>query len=311
MTKRLLAALLALALTLSLAAGCATAPTQEADGRLRVVCTLFPPYDFTRQIAGDAVDVTLLLSPGEECHAFEPTPKDILDIQNCDLFLYGGGESEAWVEDILASVGGDVHALALMDCVKTVTEETLPGMQAAGEADGAQDEHVWTSPRNAARICEALCGELCALDTANAAVYTAACAAYTAQLDALDAAFREAVDAGARRELVFADRFPFRYFADDYGLTCRAAFPGCENNAEASAATVASLIDWVREEKIPVVLYIEFSNQKLADTLCEAAGAQKRLFHSCHNVTAAEFSGGATYLSLMTDNLTVLKEALA
>lgn len=315
--SRFFAALLALVL-LGGMSGCAARTPQPNDGRLRVVCTLFPPYDFVRQIAGDAVDLTLLLAPGQECHSYEPTPRDILAIQDCDLFIYGGGESESWVVDMLDAIEGERRVLSLLDCVDAVEEEHPEGANAGhiahahGDEDEPEyDEHVWTSPRNAARIAARIADELCALDGDRAAAYRAAAADYTTQLDALDAQFRAAVTNGARRTLVFADRFPFRYFADEYGLQCLAAFPGCESNAEPSTATVARLIDRVRDERIPVVLTIEFSNGKLADTIGEATGAQKREFHSCHNLTAAEFAAGESYLSLMQKNLAVLKEALA
>lgn len=302
--KRIFSALLIAALLLSLC-GCA-AVSDKANDRLTVVCTLFPPYDFVRQIAGDAVEVSLLLDPGQECHTYEPTPKDIVDIQNCDLFLYGGGESEAWVEDILASVGDGVRTMPLMDGVDLMEEA-----HDHDHEDAAYDEHVWTSPRNAVTLTQRITDALCELDEANAAAFRAAAADYTAQLTALDTQFAAAVAEGQRHTLVFADRFPFRYFADTYDLTCTAAYTGCDSHAEPSAATVTALIDQVQAEAIPVVLYVEFSNQQLADTVCEATGAEKRLFHSCHNVTAEEFAAGATYLSLMEQNLAVLKEALA
>lgn len=313
------AAVLLTIVLLSGAAGCA-ARTQPTDDRLQVVCTLFPPYDFVRQIAGDAVNVTLLLAPGQECHSYEPTPRDILAIQDCDLFIYGGGESEHWVVDMLDAIDGERRVLSLLDCVDAVEEEHPEGAKAGHAAhhhehdhedEPEYDEHVWTSPHNAAHIVARIADELCALDSGSAAAYRAAAADYTAKLDTLDAQFRAAVDTGVRRTLVFADRFPFRYFADEYGLQCLAAFPGCESNAEPSAATVARLIDRVRDEEIPVVLTIEFSNGKLADTIGEATGAQKREFHSCHNLTAAEFNAGESYLSLMQKNLSVLKEALS
>lgn len=301
--KRILSLLLAAVLVLSLS-GCAALPTNN-DDRLQVVCTLFPPYDFVRQVAGEAVAVTLLLDPGQESHTYEPTPKDIVTIQNCDLFICGGGESEAWVADILASIGEDVRVLKLMDCV------TLDEDAHEHDHEHEADEHVWTSPKNAVRIVGHITDALCALDTAHADALRAAASDYTAQLGALDKQFQETVDNAARRHFVFADRFPFRYFADAYGLSWDAAYQSCDSHAEPSAATVTALIDRVKAEKIPVVLYIEFSNQQLADTLCEATGATKRLFHSCHNVTADELAAGATYLSLMTDNLSVLKEALS
>lgn len=290
--------------------GCADHPDSASGDKLQILCTVFPAYDFARQIAGDRAEVTLLLSPGQESHTFEPTAKQMAAIERADLFLYVGGESETWVQKLLQE--RTAPSLAMLTCVTALTEETVEGMESDDHGDEAAevDEHVWTSPQNAIQIVAAITDTLCRLSPSDEYAFRAAEDIYTAKLQALDTAFRETVDAAATRTLVFADRFPFRYLADAYGLTYYAPFAGCAHEAEPSAATVAFLIDTVRKQQVPVVLYIEFSNQKIADVLCEATGAQKRLFHSCHNVTADELADGADYLSLMTANLAVLKEAL-
>jgi zinc transport system substrate-binding protein len=472
----------------------------SSNGAVRVVTTIFPPYDFVREIGGGKVNLTMLLPPGAESHSFEPSPRDIISIQNSDVFIYNGGESDAWVDRILSSIDmGNKKIIRLMDCVEVVEEEIVEGMQEEdddhhhdedfGPADvkdrslaewngqwisihlamrdpsfepyyearsevlelnlaetredyvkhwrtdypeisisgnrvtfrgnggtisadyqargyqvvetssGAHrvwfnyetntpsvprriiindhgykpresgeededghplhfhlkygnesvadlvadsgwvptyfpagipasiqaevmighsapaeeeeyDEHVWTSPANAKLIVRAISDVLCELDGANAPVYRDNTAAYLKKLDELDRAFRETVGRGTRKTLIFGDRFPFRYFADAYGLSYFAAFPGCSTETEASAATVAFLIDKVRQEKIPVVFHIELSNEKIADTICEETGARKRLFHAAHNVSKREFDGGATYLEVMTKNIETLREAL-
>ncbi len=293
MIRRVIALLLAICCLLG-CAGCAAGG--KADDKLTVICTVFPPYDFVRAIAPEAA-VSILLPPGQETHSYEPTPRDIVDIQNCDLFVYVGGESDAWVEDMLTSMDKTPEILTLLD--------------GAGLSPGREaDEHVWTSPEHAGHIVEALEDALCRLHPAEADAIHANAEAYIAKLKRLDEQFFEAAQGGARRTLVFADRFPFRHFTDRYGLRAESAYEGCDHSAEPSAAAIAALTDTVKRENIPVVLHIEFSNQKLADTVCEATGAEKRLFHSCHNVTKAELESGITYLSLMTQNLTVLKEAL-
>ena len=261
----------------------------------------------------------LLLPPGAESHSYEPTPKDIIEIQNCDVFIYVGGESDAWIEDILSSMDTSQKQLvALMDCVDTVEEETVEGMQAEGHAheEGAAeqeaeyDEHVWTSPKNAILIVEKIANELSLLDDSNSEAYQSASTDYIEKLKVLDSSFETVVSSATRNMMIFGDRFPFRYFADAYGLDYYAAFPGCSSETEPSAATVAFLTDKVSEEKLPVVFYIEFSNHKVADAIAEATGAKAMLFHSCHNVSAEELEAGATYLSLMENNVEVLKEAL-
>lgn len=314
--KKFFAILIALSLALSLAA-CGEAP--EADnGGISVVATTFAPYDFARQLVGDMGTVSMLLPPGSESHSYEPTPKDILEIQNADVFIYVGGESDAWVTDVLESVGEGVRAVTLMDCVELLEEETVEGMEAEvhdhehGEQghEAEYDEHVWTSPRNAALICEKIAAALCEADPANASVYNANLAVYSAELAKLDAAFTAIVADGARKTIIFADRFPLLYFARAYGLTYYAAFPGCSEDAEPSAATVAFIIDKVREEDIPVVFHVELANEDMADIVCDETGAVKRQFNACHNVTRAQFDAGVTYLELMWDNVGVLKEAL-
>lgn len=312
--KRLLSILMCAVLALALSA-CGPVQPAEAEG-VSVVATVFAPYDFARQLVGDNGKVTMLLPPGSETHSYEPTPKDILEIQSADVFIYVGGESDAWVADVLESVGEGVRAVTLMDCVELLEEETVEGMEGedAHEGHGHEaeyDEHVWTSPRNAALICEKIAAALCEADPDNASEYNANLAAYRAELARLDAAFTAIVADGARDTIIFADRFPLLYFARAYGLEYYAAFPGCSDDAEPSAATVAFIIDKVREENIPVVFHVELANEDMADTVCDETGAAKRQFNACHNVTRSQFNEGVTYLDLMWENTEVLKEALA
>lgn len=310
------AVLLCCALLAALPA-CAPGAKAPEDGRLQVVATIFPQYDFVRQIAGDLVSLTMLLPPGSESHSFDPTPQDMISVQDCDLFLYIGGPSDAWVETLLSSLEeGGPHTIALIDCVKTLDEELSEGMQ--GEHDHAHDheaplpdEHIWTDPKNAMAMVEEISAQLCALDPDNAGIYQANTASYLEQLTALDQRFHEAVDQGARRTIVMGDRFPFLYLAKAYGLEYFAAFPGCSSETEASPATLTFLIDKVQAEGIPVVFHQELSNEQVADILCESTGAKKLLLHACHGISRDDFEGGATYLSLMEQNADHLKEALS
>jgi zinc transport system substrate-binding protein len=298
---------------------CAPQTTAAKPDGISIVSTVFPSYDFARQItAGTNANVTMLLQPGEEVHSFDPTSQDIIRVQNADLFLYVGGENDTWVENVLSGLDKSVHTFKMMDYVTLYEEELTDGMQPEAEepqAAGAEeetewDEHVWTAPVNAISIVKAMTSELAAIDPDNAATYQANSEAYVKQLEALDQSFRDVVNGAARKTVVFADRFPVRYFVEEFGLQYYAAFPGCSTDTEPSAATLAALIDHVKTEKIPYVFYIEMSNQKMADTVCEETGAQKLLFHTCHNVTKAEFESGATYLSLMQNNVLALKKAL-
>lgn len=318
--KRTLSMLLASLLTAGLLSGCGTAGTQstaDAADKLSIVTTIFPQYDFTRQIVGDHAEVTMLIKPGAESHSFDPTPQDIKKIQNADLFIYTGGENDVWVDGILSSMGeSQPETLKLLDCVPTVTEELVEGMEQAHEEDEAHeeeeevDEHVWTSPQNAMRIVDKIAAVLSEKDAANAADYQANSAAYVEKLRGLDESFRDVVTSGARKTVLFGDRFPFRYLADAYGLKYYAAFSGCSTESEADAATVAFLVDEVKKDQLPVVFTIEFSNGRIADSIADATGAKKLILHSCHNVSAEDMAGGATYLSLMEQNVENLREAL-
>lgn len=302
--KRLIAALLCLCLILC---GCTAQPEKPHDEtKLQIVCTSFPAYDFARELADDRAELTLLIKPGSEVHSYEPTPKDMIRIQESDLFICNGGESEQWAKTLITP---ELNTIYMMGCVDTV-EESADGIYNAENGEPELDEHVWTSPLNAIKISEEICNALCKLDTDNAEEYKTNFTAYKAQLMALDREFRQVIKNSGKHTLVFADRFPMRYFALEYGLNCYAAFPGCSSETEPSAKTVAYLIDRVRENKIPAVLYMEFSNQKMADVICEDTGCKKLPFYSAHSVSAEQFEQGVSYLDLMRINLNSLKEAL-
>lgn len=329
--SKLFSAFIPASVLLLLLSGCASPGTagSEDSGKIRAVATIFPQYDFLRQIGGDHLELTMLLKPGAESHSFEPTPADMITVSQSDLFVYVGGDSDAWVETILESVDvSEKEIVTLMDCVETVAEEDVEGMETHGHAhdyededptaadgdhdheEAEQDEHVWTSPRNAVRIVEKLRDALIAVDPENAGDYTQNAADYIDRLNLLDQEFQETVDTAKRHTIILGDRFPFRYLADAYGLDYYAAFPGCSSESEASAKTIAFLIDKVKEEQIPVVFSIELSNEKMTDSICEATGATKLQLHSCHNVTRDDFEQGITYLDLMERNVQALKEAL-
>ena len=318
--------LLCLLLALSLLGSCGCARSNEPDdGRLQVVCSLFPYYDFVRAIGGDFVNPTLLIPAGRETHSFEPTPLDVITVSRADVFVYNGGESEYWVEEILDSAGAQIGTtVRMMDHVDALEEEIAEGMEGHGhshdhdhEADDdhhheiTYDEHIWTSPTGAKELCRAICDALCSADSAHADTYRANLATYLDELDKLDAAFCDVVARAQRCTLVFGDRFPLLYFCKTYGLDYRAAFHGCAGDTEPSLGTLKYLIDKVRDEGIPVVYTIELSSRKVADAIAETTGAGVATLHSCQTVTRQEFDGGATYLSLMWQNVESLKEGLS
>lgn len=334
--RRIGALLCAVVLAVTLA-GCGAPPVSDS-GKLQVVCTLFPYYDFVRQIGGDDVEVTLLVPAGRETHSFEPTPIDVITVSRADVFVYNGGESELWVEQVLSAAGENIpYRLAMMDEVEGYAEEFVEGMEGADDHDHHHhdhedehdhdhdhetdhddheetieyDEHIWTSPVIAQDLCRALTATLCEADPAHAENFTSRLEDYLTQLTALDETFRTIVAEKQRNVLVFGDRFPLLYFCKEYGLDYRAAFHGCAGDTEPSLATMKYLIDLVNEQHIPVVYTIELSSQKIAEAIAETTGATVATFHSCQTVSRAELDGGATYISLMTANASSLREGLS
>ena len=299
-------------------------PAPDGGERVRVAATIFPPCDFVRQIGGEYVDVVQLLKPGMEPHSYEPSPADIIRIMDSDLFLYAGGESDVWVEEILEGSDRAPVSCSLLDWVDPLEEETSEGMQvkehhhehAEGETDGVHleeteyDEHVWTSPVNAQLLVEQIRDVLISLDPGREEIYEKNAAAYLEELRALDEDYRQMTENAKRKTLVFGDRFPFLYLVRTYGLEYYAAFPGCSGESEPNAATIAFLTDQVEEEGIPVVFQLELSNGRVADAIAEAAGAETEILHSCHTLTVSEAERGETYLSLMRRNLEALRHAL-
>ena len=312
--KRLIAFVLSVVLIFSLVS--CSAP-QKKNSEISIISSIFPSYDFARQITKgvDSVSISMLIIPGTEPHSYEPSVRDMAQIKESDLFIYLGGESDEWVESLLDTFGENgVNTLKMTDCVPLLSEEEKEGMQSGEEhhgeaaAEGENDEHVWTSPKNAILICEKIKDRLCEIDSENADVYTQNFIEYSEKLTELDIEYRKTFSNGGT--LMIADRFPFRYLAAEYGFDYYAAFPGCSTESDPSAATLAFLEKKTREINAKAVFYTEFSSQKVADTLCEATGAEKLMLHSCHNVSLADFENGETYLSLMKKNQENIQEAL-
>lgn len=288
------------------------------DGKLNVVTTIFPAYDFAREVTGEEAEVTMLLQPGTEAHTYEPTPKDIKAIQNCDVFIYTGGENDVWVDDILSTMDTtDMVQIRMVDCVDALKEVELEGIEEHHHEEGEEhehthemDEHVWTSPANAIDIVGTIVEKIADKDSEHAEIYKKNAEAYTNELEELDQKFRTVVSEGKRNTIVFGDRFPILYFAEEYGLSYYAAFPGCASDTEPSAATIAFLSDKVASEAIPVIFKIELSNGKVAETIAESTDTKVCTFETCHNLTREDFEKGETYLTLMERNVETLKEAL-
>lgn len=354
----------------------------SGSGRLKVVTTLFPYYDFVRQVAGNRVELSMVIPAGMDSHSFEPTPKDIRMIQNADILIANGGTMELWVERVLDSFKQEApYTVMMMDHVDTVEEEIVEGMEHSDEGHHHKhvfeeddhddhddheeddhddvhgryddhddvhdryddhdedddhddvhdryddhdedddhdddhhyeieyDEHIWTSPVNAIIMVRTIETVLKEADPQNANFYESSADEYVGKLEQLDQEFRMVRAEAIHDIIIMGDKFPLRYFADEYDLRYRAAFSGCSSDTEPSAKTIAYLIDKIREEKLPAVYYLELSSHRVAEIISEETGAKPLLFHSCHNVTRREFENGVTYLELMEQNVINLREGL-
>ena len=308
--KKIACIMLTICLLAALLAGCGGAPAESGGGKPSVVVTIWPVYDWVLNLLGERAgeyDVRLLLREGVDMHSFQPSVQDMVAVADCDVLVYVGGESDRWIDEVEASDPQQrrVSLLALLGGA-ALDEELSEGMQ--GEADGAPDEHVWLSPKRARVLCRALHETLAALDPKDARYLDAAWESYDAKLAALDEAYERVIAAAAGDTLLVADRFPFRYLAEDYGLKYYAAFPGCEAETEASFQTVSFLAGKLDELQIKTVLIIESGDGRLAETVIAASRDRDQTVRVLHSLQGS--GGGRDYLTIMRENLEVLKEAL-
>lgn len=292
----------------------------NTEYELNIVTTLFPYYDITRAIIGqvEGIGLEMAVAPGQDSHSFEPTPAEIIKMEEADLFIYNGGEIETWVDTVLDSFENNnqtqVEMLEAADGIQLVCAEEHShdehGHEEHEHTHDEMDPHIWTSPANAIVITEVICETLCKIMPEKEETFKKNANDYIKQLEGIDTEIREIVDNGSSKELVFADQFPLIYFANEYGLEYHSAFPGCGHDMEPSVQDICSLIDIVKEENIKAIFHLELSSQKVADTICEDTGAVKLQFNSCHNVSQKQFDEGVTYVELMRENVINLKQAL-
>ena len=290
-----------------------------------IVCTTFPQYDWIRNIIGDDSDkfqLTMLLDQGTDLHSYQPTAEDIAKIADADMFVYVGGESDGWVESALKeATNKDMKVVNMLDALETAVkvEEVVPGMQAEEEEETEEgegpenDEHVWLSLRNAVTLTDALSENIQEIDPANKEDYVENAGKYVDKLNDLDGRYALTISKGKRQAILFGDRFPFRYMADDYGLTYYAAFVGCSAESEASFETITFLAHKVDELKLPVILTIEGADHNIAESIKNATESKNQeilTMNSMQSVTAEDVADGETYLNMMEDNLNVLSQAL-
>ena len=321
--------------------GC-TAKTEKKDkgdntkGKLKIVTTIFPEYDITRAIAKDKVDLELMIKPGVDVHSFTPTPQDIKTVQNSDIFVYGGTEHDKWVENLTKSIDmKNKKVVKLVDGIQQLEEESVDGMKHEHHHDDKKedehnhdhkhekedehnhkgeekelDPHYWTSPKNAIQMVKTITNALVEKDPDNAEFYKENAENYIKQLEGVDKELHDVVDNAKIKKVVIVDRFPFRYLFKDLGLEYRALFSGCSVESTASAGQIKKMVDYVKENKIPVVYHIEMGKGELAETVAKNSGAKVKLLHSIHTVTKEDFDKGITYIDLMKQNVEALKEGL-
>lgn len=319
--KKIVCILLCIFLISGIFCGCKAKSGEKS--KLTVVTTIFPEYDFVMNVLGEKskdADVTMLLDNGVDLHSYQPSADDIIKISSCDLFVYVGGESDKWVDDVLKeAVNKDMMIIDLMDVLKESVkeEEIVEGMEAEEEeneeTEAEYDEHVWLSLKNSKVIVKAISDALLKLDKKNADTYKYNTDEYIKELDRLDGEYKSAVENSPKNTLLFCDRFPFRYMTDDYGIKYYAAFAGCSAESEASFKTVSFLADKLKELKLSSVIILEGNDGKMANTVITTAKANEikiLKMDSMQSTTSKEVKNGAAYISLMEKNLEVLKSAL-
>ena len=291
---------------------------KKDSNKIQVVVSNFASYDFLRAIIGENknVELSFLMGPGKEAHSYEPTAQNLISIQNSDLFVYIGGEMEKWSDKVLDSID-TTHSkvICIADFVETIKEQEIDGAEAEDEEEeeeGSFDEHIWTSPANAIKMVEALEQAMEKIDNENSETYKKNSENYITQIKDLDKQIQEIVDNKVRNRLIFGDKMPMQYFINYYNLKVSAAFSGCSTETEPSAATIAYLVNKAKEEQIPVILYIELNNGKVAKTIADEVGngCKAMQIQSLHNVSLDDFNAGETYITLMNRNMEVLKKAL-
>lgn len=286
--------------------------------KIKVTASNFASYDFLRAIIGDSdnIELTFLLGPGKDAHSYDPTAQDLITIQNSDLFIYIGGEMEKWADRVLPTIDtNNTKIICVADDIKTIEEQEIDGAELEEDEDeeeGAFDEHIWTSPANAITMVNILEKSVEEIDSSNSSKYKQNAESYIAKIKNVDKQIQEIVDNKKRDRLVFGDKMPMQYFINYYKLQVSAAFSGCSTETEPSSKTITYLVNKAKEEKTPVILYVELNNGKVANTIANeiGSGCKAMQIQTLHNVSKTDFDNGETWVSLMEKNLDVLKTAL-
>ncbi len=307
---------LILSTVLLIMTGCSSetvSQTENHDGKLQISATLFPQYDFTKAIAGDKAEVTLLLPAGVDSHSYEPTPADIIKINNSDMFIYTGEYFESWADDIISDI--DKEKTDIIDVSEGIelienSEEEHNHEEEEHHHHGEYDPHIWTSPIKAMEMVDNITTALCEADLENTDYYTKNAENYKKQLAELDTQFKNIVENGNRNKIYFGGKFALYYFAKEYNLEYVSAFDSCSGETEPSAKVMSEIISGIEEDNVPVIYYEEIAEPTVANMIAEETGATPMLLHSCHNVTPEELKEGVSYIDLMKQNVINLKAGL-
>ena len=305
-------------------------PIKKENGeKIEIIATLFPQYDFAKQIGGDKVNVKLLLPPGSESHTYEPTPQDMLMINESDLFVYTGKEMEPWAENLISGMKKDINVIDLSKSVELIHSEEFEEehMEENDEHEHEHeyeyghnhdeeehnheyDPHIWLNPQNAIKMAKNIEKELINIDPDNAEYYKNNAEKYINEIAKLDKEIEQTVNSSSNPKIAFGGAFAYAYFVERYDLDFISAFETCGESAEPSTAKIKEVIDYIKKNKIPVVFYKEYSNGNVAKTISEATGAEMLVFNTVHNLSKEEIQNGATYVSVMRENLENLKKSL-
>lgn len=287
---------------------CSCGEVERSTGKISVVTTIFPYYDFARSVSKGTCEVDMLLKPGSDVHSFEPTPSDILKIRNADLFIYNGGESDEWVDSILESLGDTDKpvVMKMTDYVKPLTE-----MDADHHAEDEEDEHIWTSLDNAKTLVSKISDEVSKLDSKNKSIYYRNGLDYIEKISKVQSEIENTVNSSKSKKIVVGDRFPLLYFATEFSLDWECAFPGCSTETEPSLDRLSKLTDTIEKDKIKTILKLEMSENKVADTLADETNTKVRIFYSAESVSKEDFANNVSYVDLMERDNNALKEALS
>ena len=291
------------------------------NAKLHIVSSNFASYDFLRAIIGDnkEIDLIFLVGPGKDAHSYDPTASDLIKIQDSDLFIYVGGEMEKWAEKVIGAISTqNTKIVCIADYIDKIEEKEVDGAEEENDneddnhVEGAFDEHIWTSPANAIKMIDKLEETMEEIDSENDLIYRENADKYIDEIKKVDDSIQEIVNNKVRNRLIFADKMPMQYFIDYYNLEVSAAFNGCSTETDPSASTIAYLISKAKEEKVPVILYIELNPGTVAKTIADEIGngCETMQIQTLHNVSLDDFKNGETWVSLMNRNLDVLKKAL-